>query len=68
VFDSARAQQHNNQAAAKQGIGNMDNLTQLQKQTKSLETELWDMPEHFSSMSLDFGEVKAQHEEHMMTV
>jgi hypothetical protein len=68
VFDSALAQQHNNQAAVQQGIGNMDHLIQLQKQTKSLETELWEMPEHFSSMSLHFGELEAQHEEHMMTV
>lgn len=68
VFDSALAQQHNNQAAVQQGIGNMDHLIQPQKQTKSLETELWETPEHFSSMSLHFGEVEAQHEEHMMTV
>ncbi len=68
MFDSALAQQHNNQAAVQQGIGNMDHLIQLQKQTKSLETELWETPERFSSMSLHFGEVEAQHEEHMMTV
>ncbi len=48
MFDSALAQQHNNQAAVQQSIGNMDHLIQLQKQTKSMETELWDTPEHFS--------------------
>jgi len=68
VFDSALAQQHNNQAAVQQGIGNMDHLIQLQKETKSLETELWETPDHFSSMSLHFGEVEAQHEEHMFEI
>ncbi|CAK9268744.1 unnamed protein product [Sphagnum jensenii] len=67
-LQSALAQQHNNQAAVQQGIGNMDHLIQLQKQSKSLETEVWETPEHFSSMSLHFGELEAQHEEHMMTV
>ncbi len=68
VSNSAIAQQHNGQDAVQQGIGNMDQLMELQKRTKSLEAELRDMQDRYSSMSLRFAEVEAQHEELVMVV
>ncbi|CAM6024969.1 unnamed protein product [Sphagnum balticum] len=49
-----------------QGIGNVDQLIELQKRTKSLEAELRDMQDRYSSMSLRFAEVEAQREELVM--
>jgi hypothetical protein len=68
VLNSAIAQQHNGQDAVQQGIGNVDQLIELQKRTKSLETELRDMQDRYSSMSLRFAEVEAQREELVMVV
>ncbi|CAM5999825.1 unnamed protein product [Sphagnum balticum] len=50
------------------GIGNVDQLIELQKRTKSLEAELRDMQDRYSSMSLRFAEVEAQREELVMVV
>ncbi|CAK9277643.1 unnamed protein product [Sphagnum jensenii] len=68
VSNSAIAQQHNGQDAVQQGIGNVDQPIELQKRTKSLEVELRDMQDHYSSMSLRFAEVEAQREELVMVV
>lgn len=67
-LQSAIAQQHNGQDAVQQGIGNVDQLIELQKRTKSLEAELRDMQDRYSSMSLRFAEVEAQREELVMVV
>ncbi|CAK9190150.1 unnamed protein product [Sphagnum troendelagicum] len=67
-LQSAIAQQHNGQDAVQQGIGNVDQLIELQKWTKSLEAELRDMQDRYSSMSLRFAEVEAQREELVMVV
>jgi len=62
------AQQDNGQDAVQQDIGNVDQLIELQKRTKSLEAELRDMQDRYSSMSLRFAEVEAQREELVMVV
>ncbi|KAH9554855.1 hypothetical protein CY35_08G084800 [Sphagnum magellanicum] len=67
-LQSAIAQQHNGQDAVQQGIGNVDQLIELQKRTKSLEAELRDMQDRYSSMSLRFAKVEAQCEELVMVV
>ncbi|CAM6044446.1 unnamed protein product [Sphagnum compactum] len=67
-LQSAIAQQHNGQDAVQQGIGNVDQLIELQKRTKCLEAELRDMQDRYSSMSLRFAEVEAQREELVMVV
>ncbi|CAM6053248.1 unnamed protein product [Sphagnum tenellum] len=67
-LQSAIAQQHNGQDAVEQGIGNVDQLIELQKRTKSLEAELRDTQDRYSSMSLRFAEVEAQREELVMVV
>ncbi|CAK9259996.1 unnamed protein product, partial [Sphagnum jensenii] len=65
-LQSAIAQQHNGQDEVQQGIGNVDQLIELQKRTKSLEAELRDMQDRYSSKSLRFAEVEAQREELVM--
>ncbi|KAH9554876.1 hypothetical protein CY35_08G086100 [Sphagnum magellanicum] len=67
-LQSAIAQQDNGQDAVQQDIGNVDQLIELQKRTKSLEAELRDMQDRYSSMSLRFAEVEAQREELVMVV